>query len=95
MMDPVPSQGGSGGAATVSKGSGWNNFSLGGEQLSNLYLNWRAGQVSAQQIQEDFGPEVLEALHAEHLLYMNGEQFFRATKCEREQEGARLVWRHC
>ena len=95
MMDPVPSQGGSGGAATVSKGSGWNNVSLGGEQLSNLYLNWRAGQVSAQQIQEDFGPEVLEALHAEHLLYMNGEQFFRATKCEREQEGARLVWRHC
>ena len=83
MMDPALTPGeevGCGG-----KSSGWDDVAqLGPERLCNLYLNWRAGQISSLQIQVEYGPSVLEALHAEHLIYMNGDLFYAATKHERE-----------
>ena len=61
--------------------SSWNDIAaIGPEGLQNLYLSWRQGLVSSQAVQAQYGPQVLEALHLEHLTYMNGELYYAASR---------------
>ena len=61
------------------RGSDWDNVvAMDPDRLAGLYYDWRAGRVSSTQIQRDWGPSVLEALHLQHLEYMNGDLFYKA-----------------
>ena len=57
-----------------------NVAAIGPEQLESLCLRWRHGDLTSLPVQQDFGPDVLEALHTEHLIYMHGDLFYHATK---------------
>ena len=68
------------------RGSTWDVVAaLEPDRLQTLYLQWRAGSLSSQQVVADFGPSVLEALHAEHLIYMDGAAFYEAGARHRNE----------
>ena len=63
------------------RASTWNQVqALNPDELEALYLRWRGGQVSSTWVADNYGPAIVEALQAEHLIYMNGEEFFKAQR---------------
>ena len=75
--------------AEPARGSNWNLVSsLDPSRLQDLYLRWRAGLISSQEVAREFGPSILEALHAEHLIYMNGAAFYAESARLRDPDPA-------
>ena len=62
------------------RGSNWNVVSaLDPGRLQDLYLRWRAGHISSQEVAREHGPSILEAFHAEPLIYMDGAAFYEES----------------